>query len=200
VRLKGDVGYPLFNVAVVPANDASYFRDLNLCLVKFLACTSGTVSHWELPEGEKKIAREVVKLRKKSPTDLVIGVDLGYTKSGEKPPFDVQIRIAKGIQGLRPSGIALLSGPNPAIRDDEIRKLGVSDWLDIPRKSFRDTLGILSQCDLLICPNSDLLHFAVAMGVPCLVLFSDREDRRWVPSSGNFRLMEEAEWKSASPA
>jgi ADP-heptose:LPS heptosyltransferase len=200
VRLKGDIGNPLFNVAVVPANDASYFRDLNLCLVKFLACTGGTVSHWQLPEGEKKIAREVVKLRKKNPGDLMIGVDLSYTKSGDKPPFDVEIRIAKSLQALRPSGIALLSGPNPAIRDEDIRKLGVYDWLDIPRKSFRDTLGILSQCDLLICPNSDLLHFAVAIGVPCLVLFSDKDDRRWVPSAGNFRLMEQGEWTSASPA
>jgi heptosyltransferase-2 len=200
VRLKGDIGYPLFNVEVVPANDASYFQELNLCLVKFLASGGGRVSYWQLPDGEKKIAREVVKLRKKSPADLTIGVDLSYAKSGSRPPFDVEIRIAKSLQALRPSGIALLSDPDPAIKDEDIRKLGVYDWLDIPRKSFRDTLGILSQCDLLVCTNSDLLHFAVAMGVPCLALFYEKEDRRWVPSSGNLRIMEEAEWSNTSPA
>jgi ADP-heptose:LPS heptosyltransferase len=200
VRLKGDIGYPLFNVEVVPASDAKYFMDLNLCLVKFLASGRGQVSKWQLPESEVKIAREVVKLRKKTPSDLMIGVDLSYTKSGDRPPFDVEIRIAKSLQALRPSGIALLSDPNPAVKDDEIKRLGVYDWLDIPRKSFRDTLGILSQCDLLICPNTDLLHFAVSMGVPCLVLLSDKEDRRWIPGSGSFRMMEESEWTSASPA
>jgi ADP-heptose:LPS heptosyltransferase len=199
-RLKGDVGYPLFNVEVIPANDATYFEDLNLSLVRFLAAGGGTVSRWQLPEREIKIAREVVKLRKKSLSDLVIGVDLSYTKNGDKPPFDVAIRIAKSLQALKPSGIALLSDPNPAIKDEDIRRLGIYDWLDIPKKSFRDTLGVLSQCDLLICPNSDLLHFALTMGVPCLVLFSDREDRRWVPARGEFRLMEEQEWVNASPA
>lgn len=200
VRLKGDIGYPLFNVEVVPAKDAGYFLDLNLSLVRFLASGGFEMAHWQLPEKETKIAREVVRLRKKNPGDLMIGVDLSFTKSGDKPPFDVAIRIAKSLQALRPSGIALLSDPNPAIKDEEIRRLGVYDWLDIPRKSFRDTLGILSQCDLLVCPNSDLLHFAVTMGIPCLVLFSEKEDRRWVPSAGSLRIMEEAEWSSASPA
>ena len=200
VRLKGDVGYPLFNVEVVPAKDASYFLDLNLSLVRFLASGGFEMAHWQLPEKEIKIAREVVRLRKKNPGDLMIGVDLSFTKRGDKPPFDVEIRIAKSLQALRPSGIALLSDPNPAIKDEDIRRLGVYDWLDIPRKSFRDTLGILSQCDLLVCPNTDLLHFAVTMGVPCLVLLSDKEDRRWVPSAGSFRIMEEGEWSIASPA
>lgn len=199
-RLKGDIGYPLFNVEVIPAGGATYFEDLNLSLVRFLASGGGQVSRWQLPEKEVKIAKEVVKLRKKSPTDLMIGVDLSYTKSGAKPPFDIQIRIAKSLQALRPSGIALLSDPNPAIKDEDIRRLGVYDWLDIPKKSFRDTLGILSQCDLLICPNTDLLHFALTMGVPCLVLFSNHEDRRWVPARGEFRLMEEPEWGNVSPA
>lgn len=200
LRLKGDVGYPLFNVEVVPASDAKYFLDLNLCLVRFLAPGGGEVSRWQIPDKEVKIAREVVKLRKKNPSDLMIGVDLSYTKSGDKPPFDVEIRIAKSLQALKSSGIALLSDPNPAIKDEDIRRLGVYDWLDIPRKSFRDTLGILSQCDLLITANTDLLHFAVTMGVPCLVLFSDKEDRRWIPGPGNFRLMQESEWTSVSPA
>jgi ADP-heptose:LPS heptosyltransferase len=200
LRLKGDVGYPLFNVEVVPASDAKYFLDLNLCLVRFLAPGGGEVSRWQIPDKEVKIAREVVKLRKKNPSDLMIGVDLSYTKTGDKPPFDVEIRIAKSLQALKSSGIALLSDPNPAIKDEDIRRLGVYDWLDIPRKSFRDTLGILSQCDLLITANTDLLHFAVTMGVPCLVLFSDKEDRRWIPGPGNFRLMQESEWTSVSPA
>ena len=199
-RLKGEIGYPLFNVEVVPANDAGYFLDLNISLVRFLSSDEHKAARWHLPEKEVQIAREVVKLRKKNPADLTIGVDLSFTKSGQKAPFDVEIRVAKSLQALRSSGIALLSDPNPAIKDEDIRRLGVYDWLDIPRKSFRDTLGILSQCDLLVCANTDLLHFAVAMGVPCLVLFSDKEDRRWIPNSGHFRLMEESEWTTVSPA
>ena len=44
------------------------------------------------------IAREIVKFRKPNPSDLLIGVDLSHTKSGEKPPFDVMIRLAKSFE------------------------------------------------------------------------------------------------------
>jgi ADP-heptose:LPS heptosyltransferase len=200
LTLQGEIGYPLFNVEVVPSQDSSYFRDLNLCLVRFLSQRQNQWRSWQLPEKEVKIAREIVRFRKPNQTDLLVGVDLSYTKSGDRPPFEVAIRLAKSFEALRPSRIALLSDPAPAITDEEIRRLGTSDWLDIPRKSFRDTLGILSQCDLLVTGNGNLMHFAVAMGVPAFILLSEQDDRRWVPTSGEFRVVQEEIWSSTPPA
>lgn len=198
--LQGEIGYPLFNVEVVPGAEASYFMDRNLSLVKFLTRSGEGWSEWNLPEKERNIAREIVKFRKPDSSELLIGVDLSYTKSGEKPPFDTAIRLAKSLEALKPSRIALLSDPVPAIKEDEIRRLGTYDWLDIPRKSFRDTLGILSQCNLLISGNTNLLHFATAMGIPTFALFTDEEDRRWIPSAGTFQLVEQAVWSLTAPA
>lgn len=198
--LQGEIGYPLFNVEVVPGGESTYFRERNLSLVKFLIRSGESPSEWDLPEKERNIAREIVKFRKPNANDLLIGVDLSFTKSGEKPPFDITIRLAKSFEALKPSRIALLSDPAPAIKEDEIRRLGTYDWLDIPRKSFRDTLGILSQCDLLICGNTNLLHFAIAMGIPAFALFTDQEDRRWIPTIGAFQLVEEGEWSTTAPA
>lgn len=200
VILKGEIGYPLFNIEVVPSPDAVYFKDLNLCLVRFLAQNAEHRGDWKLPEKERRIAKEIVKFRKPRSGDLLIGVDLSYTKSGAKPPFDTQIRLAKSFEALKPSRIALLSDPEPAVKDEEIRRLGTYDWLDIPRKNFRDTLGILSQCDLLITGNTNLLHFGLAMDIPSFVLFTDDEDRRWLPSEGAFRIVEEDTWKATPPA
>jgi ADP-heptose:LPS heptosyltransferase len=201
LKVRGEIGYPLFNIEVVPGSDSTYFREVNLCLVKFLSPGGrGEWPGWELPENEKKIAREIVGFRKPNPSDLLVGVDLSYTKTGARPPFDASIRLARSFAALKPSRIALLSDPNPAIKDDEIKRLGPYDWLDIPRKSFRDTLGILSQCDLFISGNTDLFHFAVAMGIPSFVLFSAAEDRRWIPSGGVFDLVEEETWKTTPPA
>jgi ADP-heptose:LPS heptosyltransferase len=200
VKLKDEIGYPLFNVEVIPGRDATYFADRNLCLVKFLATDGSNWEEWKLPEKERKIAREIVKFRKPKTADLLVGVDLSYTKNGEKPPFDTQIRLARSFQALKPSRIALLSDPNPAVKDEEIRRVGNYDWLDIPRKNFRDTLGILSQCDLLITGNSNLLHFALAMGIPSFLLFSGAEDRRWLPTRGDFSVVEEQAWTGTAPA
>jgi ADP-heptose:LPS heptosyltransferase len=201
LKVRDEIGYPLFNIEVVPGEESTYFRDLNLCLVKFLSPGEGRGwQRWELPENEAKIAREIVGFRKPNASDLLIGVDLSHTKAGARPPFDAAIRLARSFAALKPSRIALLSDPDPAIKDDEIRRLGPYDWLDIPRKSFRDTLGILSQCDLFISGNTDLFHFAIAMGIPSFALFSDGEDRRWIPRDGVFSLVEEATWKGTPPA
>jgi len=200
VKLKDEIGYPLFNVEVIPRPDSTYFKDRNLCLVKFLAPDANKWRDWKIPEKESKIAREIVKFRKPKSGDLLIGVDLSYTKKGNKPPFDTQIRLARSFQALKPSRIALLSDPRPAVKDEEIRRLGNYDWLDIPRKNFRDTLGILSQCDLLITGNCNLLHFALAMEIPSFILFSRGEDRRWLPTQGIFQVVEEEVWAATPPA
>ncbi|MFH1313593.1 MAG: hypothetical protein ABIJ00_10275 [Candidatus Eisenbacteria bacterium] len=200
LKVRGEIGYPLFNIEVVPGSNATYFRDVNLCLVKFLSSGGGKWSGWTFPENEAKIAKEIIGFRKPNASDLLIGVDLSYTKAGGRPPFDAAIRLARSFAALKPSRIALLSDPNPAIKADEIKRLGPYDWLDIPGKSFRDTLGILSQCDLFISGNTDLFHFAVSMGIPSYVLFSDADDRRWIPSDGMFCLVEEDTWKTTPPA
>ncbi|MGD8627657.1 MAG: hypothetical protein PVH52_01115, partial [bacterium] len=59
---------------------------------------------------------------------------------------------------------------------------------------------ILSQCNLLISGNSNLLHFATSMGIPSFALFTDEEDRRWIPTGGAFHLVEQAVWTSTPPA
>lgn len=199
-KLRGDAGYPLFNVEVVPKDEDAYFLDLNLALVRFLTSYEDEPTYWHLPEKEIEIAREIIKFRKPDTTKMLVGVDLSRTRMGEAPPFDIEVRLARSFSALRPCRIALLSDPDPAVREDEITRFGDYDWLDIPRKSFRDTLGILSQCDLFITANTTLFHFAVAMSVPTFALFAADDDLRYVPGTGNFDLVEEKKWSETPPA
>ncbi len=199
-KLRGEAGYPLFNVEVVPKDENAYFLDLNLSLVRFLTSYEVAPDFWSLPVKEVEIAREIIRFRKPDPNEMLVGVDLSSTKTGGAPPFDVEVRLARSFSALKPSRIALLADPDPAIKDDEIKRFGDYEWLDIPRKSFRDTLGILSQCDLFITANTTLFHFAVAMGVPTFALFSAKEDLRWIPGAGNFDLISEEKWSETPPA
>jgi heptosyltransferase-2 len=199
-KLRGEIGYPLFNIEIVPGRESTYLRDLNISLVRFLLPDNSRWETWQLAETEVKIAREIVRFRKPNPNDLLIGVDLSGTKTDEKPPIDIGIRLARSFAALKPCRIALLSDPEPAYKDDDIRRMGSFDWLDIPRKSFRDTLGILSQCDLVICPNSNLFHFAIAMGIPTFALLSAKDDAKWLPTDGVFDLIQEDVWTNTPPA
>jgi len=199
-KLRGDAGYPLFNVEVVPKDENAYFLDLNLALVRFLTTYGDEPDYWSLPEKEVEIAREIIRFRKPNTNEMLVGVDLSSTRTGDAPPFDVEVRLARSFSALKPSRIALLSDPDPGIKEDEISRFGDYEWLDIPRKSFRDTLGILSQCDLFITANTSLFHFAVAMGVPTFALFSAKDDLRWIPGTGNFELIDEEKWSQTPPA
>lgn len=199
-KLRGDAGYPLFNVEVVPKDETAYFLDLNLSLVRFLTSSEMKPDFWHLPEKEIEIAREIIKFRKPDPSEMLVGVDLSLTKTGDAPPFDVEVRLARSFSALKPCRIALLSDPEPAIKEEEISRFGDYEWLDIPRKSFRDTLGILSQCDLFITANTSLFHFSVAMGVPTFALFSEKDDLRWIPGAANFDLIDEEKWSQTPPA
>jgi len=199
-KLKDEIGYPLFNIEVVPRHDASYLRDRNLSLVRFLAGQDVTFDDWRLPEKEIRIAKEIVKFRKPNASEILVAVDLSHTKKGDRPPFEVAIRLARSFAALRPAKIALLSDDKPAITDDEINQLGPYDWVQIPRKTFRDTLGILSQCDLLICANTNLFHFAIRLDVPVFALFSDDDDPMWIPPEGRFDLVDEQTWQTVPPA
>ncbi len=199
-KLKDEVGYPLFNIEVIPRQGASYLRDVNISLVRFLADQGTAYDNWHLPENEIRIAREIIKFRKPNASDLLVAVDLSYTKNRERPPFDVAVRVARSFAALRPAKIALLADPEPAIGEDEIRQLGPYDWLQIPQKTFRDTLGTLSQCDLLISANTNLFHFAICMNVPVFGLFSNRDEAMWIPPDGRFELVDEDTWKTTPPA
>lgn len=200
IHLKNSIGFPLFNVEVIPSDEATYLSDLNLCLVSFLASQSRKPESWRLPENEQRIAREIVRLRKTSPSEMLVAVDLSYTKSGDKPPFETSLKLARSYSALVPSKIVLLSDPNPAVSPEETQKLGSYEWFQVRGKNFRDTLGMLSQCDLLISANTNLFHFAVAMGIPTFGLFSSKDDPKWIPKQGQFEIVDEAIWMNTPPA
>jgi ADP-heptose:LPS heptosyltransferase len=53
--------------------------------------------------------------------------------------------------------------------------------MELPRHNVKDVVALLSQCDLFLGGNTNLLHFATAFGVPSLGLFTDRDEPRWTP-------------------
>ena len=53
--------------------------------------------------------------------------------------------------------------------------------IELPRHNAKDTVALLTQCDLFLSGNTNLFHFAAAFGVPAIGLFTERDERRWMP-------------------
>ena len=53
--------------------------------------------------------------------------------------------------------------------------------LDLRPSNLTETVALLSQCDLFIAGNTNLFHFAAALGVPTIGLFTKYDRQGWMP-------------------
>jgi ADP-heptose:LPS heptosyltransferase len=61
----------------------------------------------------------------------------------------------------------------------------------VQQRRMRDVVGLLGQCDLFVAGNTDLVYFAVAMGVPTVSLMAPPEmDEAALPDSEYLQVIE----------
>lgn len=134
-----------------------------------------------LTEQDLRFARQLVHFRKPRADQLLIGVDPGRGKSNTRVLDRTLAYLLHAIYQRYRSKVIVLATPD----EDEVAQRfeqGLQcERLELPRHNVKDVVALLSQCDLFLGGNTNLLHFAVAFGVPSLGLFTDRDEPRWTP-------------------
>lgn len=130
---------------------------------------------------EQRAAEQLIHFRKPVKEQRLIGVDhatgLGDSRLLESHLAYIVSHLAGSLQAKvilfelepRPEGAAAFTG-----------RLG-GDVLDTPDLGLRETLALLSRCDLFVAGNTDLFHAAVCFGVPALGLFTETDRLEWEP-------------------
>jgi ADP-heptose:LPS heptosyltransferase len=134
-----------------------------------------------LTEQDIRFARQLVHFRKPRKDQILVGIDPGKGKSNTKVLDRTLGYLANAIYKRYRSKIIVLSTPD---NDEEAARFEQKlpcEQIDLPRHNVKDTVALVSQCDLFLSGNTDLMHFAVGFGVPTIGLFTERDDRRWVP-------------------
>lgn len=153
---------------------------------------------WPLVEEMRRQMAQLVHFNKPRKDQLLVGVDPGVGKEGLLLASENLAFLVNHLASHIRCKTILLSADDPR-RMEELRPLLKSEHLDLPRPTLKETVLLLSQCDLFLAGNTDLLHYAVALGVPCLGIFTERDRGEWVPPHApNLALLESQEGERLS--
>ncbi len=75
----------------------------------------------------------------------------------------------------------VLATPDEDVVATQFEQEVKGERIELPRHNVKDTIALLTQCDVFIAGNTNLFHFAAAFGVPTIGLFTERDDKRWIP-------------------
>ena len=141
----------------------------------------GVPLRWPLSaEGRRQMA-QVVHFNKPRKDQLLVAVDPGVGKTGALlAPENLAFVMNHLAAHIRCKTIVLTADPEPG-RAESLNTLLRGEVLDLARPSLREVVLLLSQCDLFVAGNSDLFHYAVAIGVPTIGIFTPGDGSEWAP-------------------
>jgi ADP-heptose:LPS heptosyltransferase len=134
-----------------------------------------------LTDQDVRFARQLVHFRKPRHDQILIGVDPGRGKSQTRVRTRTLAYLVNAIYQRYRSKIIVLATPEEDEAAARFEESLQCERVDLPRHNVKDVVALLSQCDVFLAGNTNLLHFAVAFGVPTVGLFTDRDESRWLP-------------------
>jgi len=170
------------NCTVRWGNSGRYRMELAREMSRFLGLDYDP-DHWTFrfqPE-EIRAAEQLIHFRKPVKEQILIGLD-GDTGLGDSRLVESHLAYIVGhlAEKLRAKIILFsLDGETEASEGLGARLGG--KVLDRPELELRETLALMSRCDLFVSGNTELFHAAVVSGVPTLGFFTDSDDLQWEP-------------------
>jgi ADP-heptose:LPS heptosyltransferase len=136
---------------------------------------------WPLPMDKVRQMAQQIHFHKPNPDQMLIGVDPGLSKTGHSFGLENLQFLVRQISGELACKILPLSRLEEKDRLEKF-EMRLSDVpVGLKRESLLEMILLLSQCDLFIGTNTDFFHFAVALGVPAIGLFSKFDGPEWEP-------------------
>lgn len=136
---------------------------------------------WPLPADRLRQTRQLVGFHKPRAEEWLIGVDPTPGKCGGGLAASSLRFIVEQLAAHLPCRLLVLAPPGGRERAQAFEAGMSAPTLALPRDTLFETLLLLAQCDLFVAGNTDLLHFAVAMEIPALGLFTAQDGQEWDP-------------------
>jgi ADP-heptose:LPS heptosyltransferase len=129
-------------------------------------------------------ARQQIHFRKPQKDLLTVGVDPGKGKTKHHIIPEITAYLANNLAGRRKVKFLVLTDPWDEKLVGKFSGELKSEVIDLVPANIKETVSLLSQCDLFLSGNTNLFHFAAALNVPTIGLFTKYDDSRWIPDSG----------------
>ncbi len=166
-----------------PRNPDIYLGDRLTAAAPFLGLSPKHLNpRWPLPMDRMRHMAQQVHFHKPNPDQMLVGMDPGLGKSGHAVALEnLQYLAGQLSRHLLCRVLPLAQAEDKERRTQfEVRLPDVPAGL--PRDNLLDQVLLLAQCDLFVGGNTDFFHFAVALGVPAVGLFTPSDAPCWVPT------------------
>lgn len=151
-------------------------------IIESLGLRAGAIERTiELPASDVNHARQLIHFRKPEKDVLLVGVDPGPSKSRHNVIPETIAFLANNLAGKRRMKCIILSATRDERTAQKLRRELKTEVIDLVPSGLRETLSLLSQCGLFIAGNTDLFHFAAALRVPTVGLFTRYDGDSWTP-------------------
>lgn len=136
----------------------------------------------ELSQRERNHAKQMIHFRKPEKDYLTVGLDPSKGKTKHHVIPEIIAYLANNLAGRRKVKFLVLMDP----WDDKIiagfSQSLKSEIIDLKPANISEAVAFLSQCDLFLSGNTNLFHFASALEVPTIGLFTKYDGPKWVPA------------------
>jgi ADP-heptose:LPS heptosyltransferase len=141
-----------------------------------------------ISDENEKIGREFTGGLREKYKNLV-GVNLSVGNPGRVWPIEKYISLVENVlEVYDDTAIVLSVAPEDRWKIERVLEVHKRHVVPIPDGlNIIKAAGLLSNLDYLITPDTSIYHFAVAMDIPSVVLFSSNQQnfKRWGPYSPN---------------
>ena len=134
-----------------------------------------------LSQREMNRAKQMIHFRKPGKDYLTVGIDPGRGKTKHHVIPEIIAYLANNLASRRKVKFLVLTHPWDDGMIESFTGTLKSEVIDLKPSKANETIALLSQCDLFLSGNTNLFHFAAALDVPTIGLFTKYDDRKWIP-------------------
>lgn len=173
---------PTLNLVVASSPAAGYRPVQSLEFLSFLGIPRERLTPcWEIPEADRRYAERLLDLRRRGASGWLLAVDPGQGRAGVRPHPAKLAWLVERVAAARGALPIVLTDRRTGGIVEEFKSHLKVPTLDAPSRGMRDVLAFLGGSGLFLSGNTNLFHFAVALGVPTIGFFGREEPDQWVP-------------------
>ncbi len=189
--LQSDESHPFLNLEVSRNVSGRTRAQLGLEIARVMGIDTGSLGlSWQVPERERRLAEQLVHFRKPREDELLVGFDPGPGRSGTSVSLAQQARLLDRLCSEYRARAILLTAPEHHETAKRLESMLSRDPIVVQQRKMRDVVSLLGQCDLFVAGNTDLVYFAVAMGIPTVTLIAPPEtDEAVFPESSCLQVI-----------
>lgn len=185
--IQGIEGNFLYDLQAPCQPGMRHQTERNLDIVRHIGADTTDLSEAVfLTESERQAAGVMLRELHAGSETPRIAMHIGAGKLKNRWPVDRFALLARELRDRLGASIVLCWGPQENDLAAEFQRLVGFETIRVPPGTLRALAAILSQCDMLLCNDTGIMHLGASVGLPLVAIFGPTDPVEWKPVGDNF--------------